>query len=126
MANITVAVSESNVTVSETPLAITVNDTTNTISVTEFASNVAVTSTTSNIVVSETSIVSNVQVRSALSVTDTGYDLGSLNYSNANGVFTFVGVDNSQIRGLFSNTSPITYDSSTGVIGLEQTLDYQT
>ena len=86
--------------------------------------------------------------RGAFSVDDTGGD-GSLTYSGVTGIFTYTGpteveyrgaisggygisynnsngiiqTANADIRGLFSNTSPITYDSSTGVFGLEQTLD---
>ena len=124
MANITATTSLSNVTVTNTPSNITVTDENNvTITLSSSTSNVSVTSPNTTVTVAETASVSNTAVRTALSVVDTGYDHGSLSYSNANGVFTFVGVNNNSIRSLFSNTSPITYNSSTGVFGFEQTLD---
>lgn len=70
LANITVTLANTNVSVSES------------------TSNVTVSSTTSNVVVGNTAVVTNSQIRAAL-----------------------------------SNTSPITYNATTGVIGLEQTLD---
>jgi len=73
------------------------------------------------------------EVRAHLFATDAGGD-GSFSYDNGSGVFTYTGPNQteanariaaapSQVRSHLSNTSPITYDSSTGVIGLEQTLD---
>ncbi len=135
MSNVTVSTTDLNVSVAQTNLSVSVNESNNLITVTQPVSNVSVTNTTlGNIVVSEQGILSNVQIRNSLSVVDTGYDLGSLTYSNATGIFTFVGINNAEITNLISNnpanvrtalsnTSPITYNASTGVIGLEQTLD---
>ena len=69
-------------------------------------SNVTVTVATSNVAVS--SDQTNVTVSSSLS---------NVTVSN-----TAI-ITNSQIRSAISNTSPITYNTTTGVIGLEQTLD---
>jgi hypothetical protein len=41
---------------------------------------------------------------------------GNLSYSSSNGVFSYAGVTDSQIRGLFSGSGLIGYDSSTGAI----------
>jgi len=100
MANITVSTSLSNVAV---------NTTSNVVTVTSTPSNVTVTSlTTANIAA----------VRNSLSATNvSGY--GNLTYSNITGVFSYVGVSNSDIRGTISNTSPILYNSTTGVIDID-------
>jgi hypothetical protein len=50
-----------------------------------------------------------------ISVTDTG-GFGSLSY--ADGVITYTGASNADIRTLFSATGDISYDSSTGIFGL--------
>lgn len=50
-----------------------------------------------------------------ISVTDAG-GLGSLSY--ADGVITYTGASNADIRTLFSTTGDISYDSSTGIFGL--------
>ena len=50
-----------------------------------------------------------------ISVTDTG-GLGSLSY--ADGVITYTGASNADVRTLFSATGDISYDSSTGIFGL--------
>ena len=100
MANVTVSVPVSNVTV----------DTTNSI--------VNVSSTTSNVTISATGSQSNADIRAQFSVTDAGGD-GSLAYNQTNGVFTYTGVSAAETRAHFSNTSPITYSTSTGVIGVD-------
>ena len=61
------------------------------------------------------------EVAAHLSVTDAGGD-GSLSYNNTSGVFTFTGPSASEVRAHIGNTLPITYDSSTGVIGFDQNL----
>ena len=104
MANITVSVPTSNITV----------DTTNSI--------VNVASTTSNVIVGETTFISNSLVRAALSVTDTGGD-GSLAYNDTSGVFTYTGPSAAEVRAHLSATLPITYNSTTGDIGFNQSLD---
>ena len=100
MANVTVSVPISNVSV---------NSTTNTV-------NVA--SSTSNIVVSSSAILSNADIRAAISVVDSGGD-GSLGYDQANGIITYAGPSASEVRAHFSATSPVTYSSATGVIGID-------
>ena len=97
-----------NVVVTETTSNITV-DSTNSI--------VTVSSTPSNIIVSNISAATEESVRNALSVTDAGGD-GSLTYGTANGVFTYTGPSAAEVRAHISNTSPIEYNSSTGVISL--------
>jgi hypothetical protein len=138
LANVVVTVNEPNVTVSSDNV------------------NVTVAQTTTNVTVGNATIVSNADVRAAISVTDTG-GFGNLSYAEGNGVFTFAGTSSSdirtsvsvtdaggdgslaydngtgvvtytgpsaaEVRAHFSNTSPITYNASTGVIGLEQSLD---
>ena len=115
LANVVVTVNEPNVTVSSDNV------------------NVTVAQTTTNVTVGNATIVSNADVRAAISVTDTG-GFGNLTYAEANGVFTFSGTSAADInntilttpasvRPAISNASPITYNVSTGVIGLEQSLD---
>jgi len=99
MANVTVSVPVSNISVS----------TTNSI--------VSVGTTTSNIIVSSSALLSNADVRAAISVVDAGGD-GSLAYDQANGVITYTGPSASQTRAHFSAVSPATYSSATGVIGV--------
>ena len=100
MANVTVSVPVSNVTV----------DTTNSI--------VNVASTTSNVVVSSSAILSNADIRAAISVVDSGGD-GSLSYDQANGIITYGGPSATEVRAHFSATTPVTYDNTTGVIGID-------
>ena len=97
---------------------------------------VSVNSTPVNVQLSATSVVSNTSVRQAIGVSNLS-GFGNLSYDNSNisnGIIQYTGVSTSDItttitnnpsvvRGALSNTSPITYNSSTGVIGLEQTLD---
>jgi hypothetical protein len=130
MANIIVSASTTNINVDTT------------------TSTVDVSSTISNVLVGETTFVANNIVRAAISVANNGGD-GSLSYNEPTGVITYNGVtaaetrahfsgasgvdynsttgvitaDTAEIRGFLGNTLPITYDASTGVIGLEQTLD---
>ena len=112
-----------NIVVTETASNISVNSTSNV---------VTVTNTPANIEFATVSAVSNAAVREALSVTDTGGD-GSLSYANATGIFTYTGPNQTeanariaaaptQVRAHIGNTLPITYDSSTGVIGFDQNL----
>ena len=72
MANVTVTLNTSNVTVDEATSIVTVS------------------STASNVIVGELGLASNSEIRSALSVTNTGGD-GSLAYDNTSGVFTYTG-----------------------------------
>ena len=106
-------------------MPINLSTTLSNISVNTTSNVVTVSSTPVNVTVSATSIVSNSAVREAISVSNLS-GFGNLTYdngANSNGVIQYTGVSNSDIRGLFSNTAPITYNSSTGAIGLEQTLD---
>ncbi len=100
MANIIVSVAQSNVTVDEAN------------------SNVAVTTTLSNVTVGDAFTTSNTVIRSALSATDAGGD-GSFAYDNSTGVFTYTGPSASEVRAHLSGTSPITYSSGTGAIGID-------
>ena len=60
----------------------------------------------------------NTRSRSSISVTDAG-GLGSATYNNSNGVITYTGPSNSDVRGLVSvaSGSGLTYDNSTGEFG---------
>jgi len=122
--NVNLTTTLSDITVTQTPSNITVTDleTNNNITLTTNQTDVAVTSTSSNVTVTDFAQLSNSSIRQAISVDDAGYDIGSLTYSNITGVLTFVGVENSDVRSLISATSPVTYNSSTGEIGFEQTL----
>jgi hypothetical protein len=60
------------------------------------------------------------EVRSHLSVTDTGGD-GSLSYDNGTGIITYTGPSAAEVRAHLGNTDPILYDTSTGVISLNNT-----
>ena len=100
MANVTVTVTEPNVTV---------NANTETVNVS---------TSVSNIIVSNTSSVSNTIIRAAFSVVDAGGD-GSLTYAANTGVFTYTGPSASEVRAHLSNTAPILYDNSTGVISID-------
>ncbi len=98
MANVTVTLSQPNVTVSTANI-----------------SNVAVTQTESNIVVSQVASVANANIiTTLLSVNDTGGD-GSLSYDGL-GEFTYTGPSATEVRAHLSNTAPILYDATTGVI----------
>ncbi|MDA8897747.1 hypothetical protein N9I83_01810 [bacterium] len=59
--------------------------------------------------------LSDSHVRGLVSVTDSGGG-GSLSYNNSNGVITYQGPTDAEIRGLISATGDISYNSSTGVI----------
>ena len=105
-----------NVSVTSTQSNISVNTSNNT---------VAVTSTPTTVLLSTTAAVSNASVRTKIDVQNVS-GFGNLAYDNSvssNGIIQYTGVSTGDIRGQFSNTAPITYDSSTGVFGLEQTLD---
>jgi len=56
--------------------------------------------------------------RSALSVTDAGGD-GSLAYDSTSGIFTYTGPSAAEVRAHLSQGNQITYNSSTGVIGVD-------
>ena len=65
------------------------------------------------------------RARGNVSATDAG-GLGSFAYNNSTGVFTYTGPSDSDVRNLLSNTSPITYSSATGIIGLSSTASITT
>jgi len=100
-----------NIVITETTPNVTVNSSNNT---------VTVTNDTSNIVVSNIAVADIDQVLLALSVNDTGGD-GSLSYNNTSGVFTYTGPSASEVRAHISNTDPVLYNSSTGVVSLNNT-----
>lgn len=64
------------------------------------------------------SVVTNANIRGAISVTDSGGD-GSLSYDNSTGVITYVGPSASEVRAHFSVAvaSGLTYNSTTGQFG---------
>ena len=62
------------------------------------------------------------EVRAHISLIDNGGD-GSMGYNPATGIIEYTGPSASEVRAHISATSPITYNASTGAIGLEQTLD---
>ena len=132
IANVTVNTTSNVVTVSSTPVNVT-------LSATSVVSNASVrqaitvsnlsgfgnlaydSSNVSNGVIQYTG-VSTSDIRQQVSVTNTGGD-GSLAYNNSSGVITYTGPNAGEVRAHISAASPITYNSGTGVIGLEQTLD---
>jgi hypothetical protein len=63
-------------------------------------------------------VVTDANIRGAISVTDSGGD-GSLSYDNSTGVITYTGPSASDVRAHFSVAvaSGLTYNSSTGVFG---------
>ena len=100
-----------NIIVTETSPVISVNATTNV---------VTVTNATSNVVVSNVAVADVAQIRSSISVTDTGGD-GSLSYNSTNGVITYTGPSPAESRAHISLTDTggdgsASYNSSTGVI----------
>ena len=97
---------------------ITITETTPVISVNTSSNVITVTNDTSNITVSNVAVADVAQIREALSVTDTGGD-GSLTYANTTGVFTYTGPSAAEVRAHLSNTAPVEYNSSTGVISLD-------
>ena len=99
-----------------------INVTTNTIDVTVSeanASNLVVSTTDNQIIVSDSSILSNAEVRALFSVTNAGGD-GSLAYDGISGVFTYTGVTAAETRAHIGNTAPILYDSTSGVISIDE------
>lgn len=64
------------------------------------------------------SVVTDANIRGAISVTDSGGD-GSLSYDNSTGVITYVGPSASEVRAHFSVAvaSGLTYNSTTGEFG---------
>ena len=103
-----------------------------TVNVTVLQANVTANSTTSNITVAQSNtvvtvsniaVVSNSQIRQGISVSNLS-GFGNLTYANdaaSNGVIQYTGTSSTDIRGSISNTSPILYNSSTGVISVEST-----
>ncbi len=136
MANIVASVSQPSINVTSTPANITITDVDSNVIVSNIDNAVAtitVDSTVNTINVSQTATVANSDVRLALSSNNTG-GFGNISYSNVTGVITYTGVSNSDIisviddnpgniRTAISNTLPITYNSSTGVIGFDANLD---
>ena len=62
--------------------------------------------------------------QAALTVSSTG-DYGSLSYNSASGLFTHVGVNDSDIRGAISAAGDLNYNQSTGVISFTEKTDAQ-
>ena len=60
------------------------------------------------------------EVRAHLSSTDAGGD-GSFSYDSGTGVMTYTGPSAAEVRAHLGNTDPVLYDSSTGVISLNNT-----
>ena len=98
-----------NITITETTPSISLNTTSNV---------VTVTNNTSNVTVANVAAADPAAVRLALSVTDAGGD-GSLSYANTTGVFTYTGPSAAEVRAHISNTSPILYNSTTGVVSID-------
>ena len=126
MANVTATGSISNVNVTSTISNITVSDTLSNIAVSNISSqtvNVAVSSTTTSVNVAALASVANSTIRSAISANTSPGGLASLTYNDTTGVMLLTGPSATDVYSVLSNTSPITFNQSTGVIGLEQTLD---
>jgi len=81
--------------------------------------------TTANIAENTNLYFTAARARGNVSATDAG-GLGSFTYSSANGVFTYSGPSDSDVRNLLSSTSPITYSNTTGIIGLSGTASITT
>ena len=62
--------------------------------------------------------------QAALTVSSTG-DYGSLSYNSASGLFTHVGVNDSDIRGAISAAGDLNYNQSTGIISFTEKTDAQ-
>ena len=62
--------------------------------------------------------------QAALTVSSTG-DYGSLSYNSSTGLFTHVGVNDSDIRGAISAAGDLNYNQSTGIISFTQKTDAQ-
>jgi hypothetical protein len=121
MANITANGSIISVNVTSTPNTITVTETDSNIllgNVNTAITSVSVSTTQNQIDVAPTTVISNATIRSALSVNDTG-GMGSLTYTTATGLFTYTGPSNAEVRNAISNTAPIFYNSTTGVISFD-------
>ena len=121
MANITVSASNPVISVASTLSNVAVSDVDSGQLVTSIStsqSNVTVSSTSTEVTVGGLAAVANTVIRSAVSASDNGGD-GSFTYDQPTGVFTYTGPSASEVRAHFSNTSPITYSSSTGVIGVD-------
>jgi hypothetical protein len=81
--------------------------------------------TTANIAENTNLYFTAARARGNVSATDAG-GLGSFTYNSATGIFTYTGPSDSDVRNLLSNTSPITYNSGTGAIGLSGTANITT
>ena len=101
-----------NIVVTTTEPVVSVNSTTNQVNVTQ---------SVSNVIVSATATVPSSTIRDAISVTDNGGD-GSLSYSNASGVISYTGPSAAEVRAHLSNTSPILYNASSGVISIDSSV----
>ena len=98
---------------------VTVTSSNPAITVTKSNSVVNVSSTSSTITVSAVATLANANVvRTAVSAVDNGGD-GSFSYNSSSGIFTYTGPSAGEVRAHLSNTSPIQYSSSTGVIGID-------
>ena len=137
MANVIVTVPTSNITVDTTNSIVNVATTTSNVLVGEsvFISNSEVraaisvsnesgfgnlaydNSTGSNGIIQYTG-VSTSDIRGQISATDAGGD-GSLSYSSGTGIITYTGPSASETRAHFSATSPVLYNSGTGVISID-------
>tara|TARA_Y100000385_G_scaffold60625_2_gene59130 strand:+ start:11316 stop:15263 length:3948 start_codon:yes stop_codon:yes gene_type:complete len=62
--------------------------------------------------------------QAALTVSSTG-DYGSLSYNSSTGLFTHVGVNDSDIRGAISAAGDLNYNQSTGIISFTEKTDAQ-
>jgi hypothetical protein len=130
MANVTANVSTVDVTVTSTPSNITVTDVDTNVSLTTLTTavtNVAVTTTQLEVNVAPLTQISNVVIRAALSVDDTGGD-GSLTYNSITGVFTYTGPNQNEANARISaapvqvrshlghNLGVANYNPATGII----------
>ena len=134
MANVTANVSTVDVTVTSTPANITVTDVESNIALSAISTSVVNVSVDSNqlqVNVAPLLSVSNTQIRAAISAVDAGGD-GSFTYDEPSGVFTYTGPNQTeanarianasqQVRAHIGNTDPVLYDSSTGIISLNNT-----
>jgi len=122
MADVTATGNITTVNVSATTNTISVTDTLSNIAVSNISSqtvNVAVTSNETSVNVTPLAVIANSSIRPAISVTTTGGSLGSLSYNVFTGVINLNGPFASDVRQSLSNTSPVTFNQSTGVIGID-------
>tara|TARA_R110000803_G_scaffold24966_1_gene59824 strand:+ start:391 stop:5268 length:4878 start_codon:yes stop_codon:yes gene_type:complete len=135
-----------NISVTTTNPVVNVNSTTNTVNVSSVVSNVLVASTATvptsvirdaisvtdaggdgSLSYSNTTGIitytgpNDTDYREAISVSDSGGD-GSLSYDEPSGIISYSGPSAAEVRAHLSNTSPILYNASTGVIGIDSTV----